>query len=112
MRTVGVTSDPQVQPNVPGQDGWLMSFAMLRISIYGPKYAARWSLKISWDESDATSCSLKSQDGADAHELFSSVKQSKCRTCSTATALTPFVFDCSKLVSLYSLYPLSVFCTA
>lgn len=105
-----MTSDP-VQPNIPGQEGWLMSFEMLRISIYGTKYAARRSLKISWDESGATSCSLKSHDGADAHELFSSVKQPKCRACSTATALTPFVSDCSKLVVLYSLYPLSVSCT-
>lgn len=67
----GMTSDPQVQPNIPGQDGWLMALEMPIIGRYGPKYAARRSLEISWDESDAISPSLKSQDGAGGgRELF------------------------------------------
>lgn len=49
-----VTSDPQVQPDVPGQDGWWMGLATPIVIIHGPEYAARWSLEISWDESDAT----------------------------------------------------------
>ena len=46
-REAGMTSDPQVQPNVPGQDGWLIGLAMPIISIYEPKYVARRSLEIS-----------------------------------------------------------------
>lgn len=37
-----------------------MGLALLTVSISGSKNAARQSLEISWDESDATSPSLKS----------------------------------------------------
>lgn len=98
----GMTSDPQVQPNGPGQDGWLMALAMPIIGSYGPKYAARQSLEISWDESDATSPSLKSQDGAGGGgvSFLSSARQPKCSACSAATALTLFLTAISQLSSI------------
>ena len=54
--------------------------------------------QLGWEWCNFTS--LKSQDGAGVHELFSSAREPKCSVCSAATALTLLLTAISRLSSI------------
>lgn len=45
----GMTSGPQVQPSVLGQDRWSVGLAALITGVHVPDCLARQRLEISWD---------------------------------------------------------------